>query len=69
MADWAIVFAGVAPEAKGISMFIVDMKLPGVSCGSPEKKMGITPATWCWKTYTSLGTAWWVRCTEALPTP
>ena len=27
--------------SKGISMFIVDMKLPGVSCGKPEHKMGI----------------------------
>ena len=44
MADWAIVFAKTdltAKGSKGISMFVVDMKLPGVSLGSPEKKMGI----------------------------
>lgn len=44
VADWAIVFAKTAPNAKGgsgISMFIVDMKLPGVSLGADEKKMGI----------------------------
>lgn len=44
VADWAIVFAKTDLQAKGsrgISMFIVDMKLPGVSCGVPEKKMGI----------------------------
>lgn len=44
MADWAIVFAKTDLKAKGsrgISMFIVDMKLPGVSCGAHEKKMGI----------------------------
>lgn len=44
MADWCIVFAKTDPTAKGsrgISMFVVDMHLPGVSCGAPEKKMGI----------------------------
>ena len=44
MADWAIVFAKTdltAKGSKGISMFVVDMKLPGVSLGAPEKKMGI----------------------------
>ena len=44
MADWAIVFARTDLKAKGsrgISMFIVDMKLPGVSLGAHEKKMGI----------------------------
>lgn len=44
VADWVIVFAKTDLQAKGsrgISMFIVDMKLPGVSCGAPEKKMGI----------------------------
>lgn len=44
VADWCIVFARTDPRARGsrgISMFIVDMKLPGVSLGSPEKKMGI----------------------------
>ena len=44
MADWCIVFAKTDPTAKGsrgISMFVVDMKLPGVSCGAHEHKMGI----------------------------
>ena len=44
MADWTIVFAKTdlkAKGSKGISMFIVDMKLPGVSLGKPEEKMGI----------------------------
>jgi len=43
-ADYAIVYAKTDPSQKGsrgISMFIVDMKLPGVSCGKPEAKMGI----------------------------
>ena len=38
MADWCIVFAKTDPTAKGsrgISMFVVDMHLPGVSCGAP----------------------------------
>lgn len=44
MADCALVFARTDPNARGnrgISLFIVDMKLPGVSCGSHEDKMGI----------------------------
>ena len=44
VADWCVLFARTDPTAKGsrgISMFIVDMKLPGVSCGTHEKKMGI----------------------------
>ena len=44
IADYAIVYARTNPElkgAKGISMFIVDMHLDGVSCGKPEPKMGI----------------------------
>ena len=43
-ADYAIVYARTDLQSKGpkgISMFIVDMKLPGVSCGKPEHKMGI----------------------------
>ena len=43
-ADYAVIYAKTDPTqkgSKGISMFIVDMKLPGVSCGKPEKKMGI----------------------------
>ncbi len=44
MADWCLVFAKTDPTQKGsrgISMFVVDMKLPGVSCGAHENKMGI----------------------------
>ncbi len=44
VADWCLVFAKTDLSAKGsrgISMFIVDMKLPGVSCGAHENKMGI----------------------------
>ncbi len=43
-ADYAIVYAKTDKSmrgSKGISMFIVDMKLPGVSCGKHEDKMGI----------------------------
>ena len=43
-ADYAIIYARTDKNSKGsrgISMFIVDMKLPGVSTGKPEKKMGI----------------------------
>ena len=44
VADWCIVYAKTDRSQKGsrgISAFIVDMKLPGVSCGKAEKKMGI----------------------------
>lgn len=44
IADWAIVFAKTDPSqmgSRGISMFIVDLKLPGVTIGKPENKMGI----------------------------
>ncbi len=43
-ADYCIVYAKTDPSQKGsrgISMFIMDMKLPGVSCGKHENKMGI----------------------------
>jgi len=43
-ADYCVVYAKTDPTqrgSRGISMFIVDMKLPGVSTGKPEKKMGI----------------------------
>ena len=43
-ADYAVVYARTdltQKGSKGISMFLVDMKLPGVSCGKPERKMGI----------------------------
>ena len=42
LADHAIIYAKTSPEkgAKGITAFLVDMKLPGVSCGKHEEKMG-----------------------------
>lgn len=43
-ADYAIVYAKTDKSqkgSKGISMFMLDMKLPGVSCGKHEAKMGI----------------------------
>ena len=42
IADQAVVCAKTAPElgVKGISVFMVDMKLPGVSVGKAEKKLG-----------------------------
>ena len=43
-ADYAVVYARTdmtQKGSKGLSMFIVDMKLPGVSCGKHENKMGI----------------------------
>lgn len=43
-ADYAIVYAKTDKSqkgSKGISMFMVDMKLEGVSCGKHEAKMGI----------------------------
>ena len=41
-AKYTVIFAKTAPElgTRGISAFIVDMSLPGVSCGKPEEKMG-----------------------------
>ena len=44
VADWSIIYAKTDRTQKGsrgISAFIVDMKLPGVSCGKAEHKMGI----------------------------
>ncbi len=43
IADFCVVFAKTDPKlgSKGITTFIVDMKLPGVSCGKAENKMGI----------------------------
>ena len=43
LSDYAIIYAETEPAlgSRGISAFIVDMKLPGVSCGKPEKKMGL----------------------------
>jgi alkylation response protein AidB-like acyl-CoA dehydrogenase len=44
VADTAVIYAKTDPSQKGsrgISMFIMDMKLPGVSAGKPEAKMGI----------------------------
>lgn len=42
MAKYCIIFAKTDPEkgTKGISTFIVDMSLPGVSIGNHEEKMG-----------------------------
>ena len=43
-ADYAVVYARTDPVqrgSRGISMFLVDMKLPGISCGKPEDKMGM----------------------------
>lgn len=42
IATHTTIFAKTNPdkEVHGISAFIVDMSLPGVSCGKPEKKMG-----------------------------
>ncbi len=44
VADYALIFARTDLNAKGnrgISLFMVDMKLQGVSCGAHEDKMGI----------------------------
>lgn len=43
LADYSIIYAktDMTKGTKGISAFIVDMTLPGVSCGKPENKMGI----------------------------
>ncbi len=43
VSDYIIVFAKTSPEngTKGISTFVVDAKLPGVSFGKPEHKMGM----------------------------
>ncbi len=44
VADYGVVYAKTDPTqrgSRGISMFIVDFKLPGVSLGKPEHKMGI----------------------------
>jgi len=43
ISDYAIVYAKTNPAlgSKGISAFMVDMTAPGVSCGKPERKMGI----------------------------
>ncbi len=43
IADFGIVFCKTDPSKgnKGITTFIVDLKLPGVSFGKPENKMGI----------------------------
>lgn len=43
LADYSVIYAktDMKKGTKGISAFVVDMKLPGVSCGKPESKMGI----------------------------
>lgn len=42
LASHAIIYAKTSPEkgARGITAFLVDMALPGVSCGKHEEKMG-----------------------------
>ena len=42
LSAYAVIYAKTDPEkgAKGISAFVVDMSLPGVSCGKHEEKMG-----------------------------
>ena len=42
LCKYAVIYAKTSPEkgAKGISAFMVDMSLPGVSCGKHEEKMG-----------------------------
>lgn len=42
LAKYAVVYAKTNPEkgTKGITSFLVDMSLPGVSCGKHEDKMG-----------------------------
>ena len=42
LSSYAVVYAKTDPSkgAKGISAFVVDMSLPGVSCGKHEEKMG-----------------------------
>ncbi len=43
LSDYAIIYAktDMSQRTRGISAFIVDMKLKGVSCGKPENKMGL----------------------------
>ncbi len=43
LSDYAVVYAktDMSKGTKGITAFIVDMKLEGVSCGKPENKMGL----------------------------
>lgn len=42
ISQYTILFAKTSPElgVKGITAFLLDMSLPGVTCGKPEKKMG-----------------------------
>ena len=42
LSSYAVIYAKTDPDkgAKGISAFMVDMSLPGVSCGRHEEKMG-----------------------------
>ena len=44
VSDWCLCFVKTDPSQKGsrgISLIVVDMHLPGVSCGAAEHKMGI----------------------------
>lgn len=50
VADWIVIFAKTdltKKGSRGISMFVVDMHLPGVSLGANEKKMGINGYPTC----------------------
>ena len=42
LCKYAVIYAKTSPDkgAKGITAFVVDMSLPGVSCGKHEEKMG-----------------------------
>ncbi len=43
LSDYAVIYAktDITKGTRGVSAFMVDMKAPGVSCGKPEKKMGL----------------------------
>lgn len=43
LSDFAVIYAktDMSKGSRGITAFIVDMKQEGVSCGKPEKKMGL----------------------------
>ncbi|MBT9779341.1 acyl-CoA dehydrogenase [Clostridium sp. MCC353] len=43
LSDYAVIYAktDMSKGTRGISAFVVDMTLPGVSCGKPEDKMGL----------------------------
>lgn len=70
LAKYCVVFTKTKPElgSKGISTFVVDMSLPGVSVGKHEEKMGqlgLDAATLSWKTFAFPRTASSGRRTRA----